>query len=228
MSLNIHAGHRERMRQRFLKEGAEGFADHELLEMLLYYANPRGDTNPLAHKMIQEFTSLPSLIEADPVDISRICGVSKNTAILISLQKELSKRCLAVQWRDRPTLNSLEKAKGFCKSLMAYKNREYFYVICLDSKRRVIQNCKISEGTLHEAVVHPRIVVEAVIKHQASSVILCHNHPSGNEKPTFDDVSLTTQLMQVLQAIDVQTVDHIIVAEDRLYSFLENKMIHNE
>lgn len=228
MNGEIHSGHRERMRQRFLQEGGDGFADHELLELLLYYAVPRGDTNPLAHKLIGEFTSLSQLVAADPVDISRLCGVGLNTAILIALQREMSKRCMQAGFRDRPVLNSLERAKEYCVALLAYKNYEHFYVICMDARRRVIHGAKIAQGTIHEATVHPRFVIEAALKHQASSVLFVHNHPGGNNRPSFDDITLTTKLTQLLHAIDVQVIDHIIVAEGKAFSFLENKMMKDE
>ncbi|WP_304508597.1 RadC family protein [Anaerotignum sp.] len=228
MEADIHVGHRERMRQRFLQEGGEGFQDHELLEMLLYYAVPRGDTNPLAHKMIQEFGSLPTLVEAEPIDISRLCGVGKNTAILISLQKELSRRCIQARWRDRPMLNSLSLAVEYCKSLMAYKNREFFYVVCLDNKRRVINTVQIAEGTVNSAAIHPRVVIEAALKLQASAVIFTHNHPGGSSKPTFEDIETTTKLGKLLYAIEVQLIDHIIVADSTTFSFLENKLLNRE
>lgn len=228
MATDIHNGHRERMRQHFLQGGGEGFHDHELLEMLLYYAVPRGDTNPVAHKMIREFGSLPTLVEAEPIDIARLCGVSKNTAILISLQKEISKRCIQARWRDRPMLNSLSIAVEYCKSLMVYKNREFFYAICLDNKRRVINTVQIAEGTVNSAAIHPRVVVEAALKLQASAVIFTHNHPGGNCKPTFDDIETTTKLGKLLNAIEVQLIDHIIVADTTTFSFLENKLLNRD
>lgn len=228
MADDIHSGHRERMRQRFLKEGGEGFHDHELLEMLLYYAVPRGDANPLAHKMIKEFGSLLNLIQAEPVDISRLCGVGKNTAILISLQKEISKRCIQARWRDRPVLNSLSKATEYCISLTAYKNKETFYVICLDNKRRVINTVQITEGTVSAATIHPRTVVETALKLQASSVILTHNHPNGACKPSFEDIQTTTKLGKLLYAIEVQLIDHIIVGDNTTFSFLENNFLNKE
>lgn len=228
MATDIHSGHRERMRQRFLQDGGEGFHDHELLEMLLYYAVPRGDTNPLAHKMIKEFGSLLTLVEAEPIDIARLCGVSINTAILVSLQKELSKRCLQAQWRDRTVLNSLSRAVDYCAALMSYKNREFFYVICLDNKRRVIHTVQIAEGTVNTASIHPRSVVEAALKLQASAVILTHNHPGGVCRPTFEDIETTTKLGKLLYAIEVQLIDHIIVADGSTFSFLENKFLNKE
>lgn len=228
MATDIHTGHRERMRQRFLQEGGEGFHDHELLEMLLYYAVPRGDTNPLAHKMIKEFGSLPTLMEAESYDISRLCGVGINTAILVSLQKELSKRCLQARWRERPVLNSLSRAVEFCTALMAYKNREFFYAVCLDNKRRLINTVQIAEGTVNTAAIHPRFVVEAALKLQASAVIFTHNHPGGTCRPTYQDIETTTKLGKLLNAIEVQLIDHIIVADGTTFSFLENKLLNKE
>ncbi|WP_352399164.1 DNA repair protein RadC [Anaerotignum sp.] len=228
MGTNIHSGHRERMRQRFFQEGGEGFRDHELLEMLLYYAVPRGDTNPLAHKMIKEFGSLATLVEAEPYDIASLCGININTALLISLQKELSQRCIQARWRNKPVLNSLSLAVEYCLSLMAYKNKEFFYLICLDNKRRVINSVKISGGTVNSAVIHPRFVVEAALKMQASAVIFTHNHPGGSCKPTFEDIETTTKLARLLYAIEVQLIDHIIVADGATFSFLENKLLNKE
>lgn len=111
MSENVHKGHRERMRQRFLVEGAKGFADHELLELLLYYAVPRGDVNPLAHRMLAEFGTLSMLLSADPADISRRCGVKESTAVLLVLQSALAHRLQQEKWRDKPVLDSVSKAQ---------------------------------------------------------------------------------------------------------------------
>jgi len=228
MESNIHRGHRERMRQRYLKEGADGFADHELVEMLLYYALAQGDTNPLAHKMIQEFGSLSTLIEADILDVSRLCGVKTSTALLFSLQREISKRCMQSRWRDRVVLNSVSKALVYCSSLFMYQNYEQFYTICLDSKQRFIHAAKVADGVIHQAVVHPRLVVEAAFKHQASGVILSHNHPGGSERPSFNDIALTTQLKELLLALDIQLVDHIIVADGKAFSFREHGLLKDE
>lgn len=228
MASDIHAGHRERMRKRFLQEGGEGFADHELLEMLLYYAIPRGDLNPLAHRMIHEFGSLQTLIEAEPMAISKLCGVSQRLAILISLQKELSRRYVQSRWKEKPVLNSLVRAKGFCTDLMAYKNKEHFYAVCLDNRRRLIHAVKIAEGTVQEAAVHPRQIAEAAMKTQAASMILTHNHPGGSSRPTLEDIDLTSRLRQMLATLEVQLIDHIIVADHDTFSFLENKLLNDD
>ncbi|MBM6829276.1 DNA repair protein RadC [Anaerotignum lactatifermentans] len=222
---NLHKGHRERMRQRYLTEGGEGFADHELLEMLLYGAVPRGDTNALAHKMIAEFGSLTALLEADPVEIARRCGVKESTAVLISLQKELMRRRNQEKWKEHPALDSVRKAGAYALDLMGDYHYERFYVACLDSRKRLIRTCFISEGTVDESVVHPRVVVETVLKYQASSVILMHNHPGGTMKPSFSDLELTTKLCRILREIGIEVADHIIVSENAYFSFLEHNYL---
>lgn len=222
---NLHKGHRERMRQRYLTEGGGGFADHELLEMLLYGAVPRGDTNALAHRMIAEFGSLAMLLEADPVEISRRCGVKESTAVLISLQKELMRRRNQEKWKERPVLDSVRKAGAYAIDLLGDYHYERFYVVCLDSRKHLIRTCFISEGTVDESVVYPRLVVETVLKYQASSVILMHNHPGGTMKPSFSDLELTTKLCRVLREIGIEVADHIIVSENTFFSFLEHNYL---
>ena len=180
MSENVHKGHRERMRQRFLVEGAKGFADHELLELLLYYAVPRGDVNPLAHRLQQE------------------------------------------KWRDKPVLDSVSKAGAFAVDLLSHYHYERFYVLCLDNRKQLIHSCMISEGTVDESVVYPRLVVEAALRYQASSVILMHNHPGGTLMPSFSDVELTARMARILHEIGIEVADHIIVAENQYFSFLEH------
>lgn len=225
---NLHKGHRERMRQRFIKEGGSGFADHELLEMLLYGAVPRGDTNELAHKMIKEFGSLSMLLEADPVEISRRCGVKEGTSVLICLQMELMRRRNQAKWKEKPVLDSVKKAGAYALDLLSDYQYERFYMACLDSKRSLIHTCFISEGTVDESVVYPRHVVELVLKYQASSVIFMHNHPGGTLKPSFADIELTTRLSKILYEIGIDVADHIIVSDNQYFSFLEHGYIREK
>lgn len=225
---NLHKGHRERMRKRFLTEGGEGFADHELLEMLLYSAVPRGDTNALAHKMIQEFGSLEMLLESDAVEISKRCGVKESTSVLICLPMELMRRYHQAKWKNPVEIDSVQKAGAYAVDLLGDYHYERFYMLCLDNKRRMIHCSLISEGTVSEALVHPRMVVEAALKYRAASVILMHNHPGGTNKPSFADVELTAKLRKILYEIDIEVADHIIVAENTFFSFLAHDYFQRE
>lgn len=223
--MSMHGGHRKRVKDRFLSEGLDAFEDHQVLELLLFYCIPRRDTNELAHRMIDEFGSLAGLFEAEPKDIQKRCGVSENTAILVSLIPPVARRYFTAKWGEKPKLTSSSKAGEYAISLFAGRTYEAFQVICLDSQNRVNYAALVQEGTLTEAPVYPRLVVEAVLRHKANSVILAHNHPGGSMQPSRADIEVTGRISKALEAISVKVVDHIIVAGDKYFSFKENGLL---
>jgi DNA repair protein RadC len=221
----IHAGHRSRMRERYLEAGLDSFKDHEIIELLLFYCIPMKDTNKLAHRMIKEFGNLHDLLEADPRDISRRCGVKLSTAILISMIAPLSRRYLRERWGKRPILSSSSRAGQYAISLFAGRIYECFYVISLDTQNRVNHASLVHEGTINEAPVYPRIIVETALRHKANSIILCHNHPGGSLKPSRADIDVTQKICQALRPISIKVSDHIIVAGERYMSFAEEGLM---
>jgi len=221
----MHEGHRQRVKSRYLSEGLDSFEDHEVLEMLLFYCIPMKDTNELAHKMIHEFGSLAGLFEADPRDVSKRCKVSENTAILLSLIPPLARRYLRGKWGDKPLLNTSTKAGEYAVSLFAGRTYEAFFVICLDTQNRVNYSALVHEGTLNEVSVYPRLIVELVLRHQANSVILAHNHPGGTLNPSIEDINLTKTIIAALKPISVNVLDHIIVAGERFVSLKQRNLI---
>ncbi len=225
MGNNVHAGHRQRVKDRYLLEGLDAFEDHQVLELLLFYAIPRKDTNELAHRMIKEFGSLAGLFEANAKDIARRCDVSENTAILISLIPSLSRRYFLGKWGEKPIINSSSKAGEYAISLLAGRIYEVFYVICLDTQNRVNHADMVHEGTINEAAIYPRLIVETALRHQASSVILAHNHPGGSIQPSGADISVTKRIVTALESISIKVLDHIIVAGDRYTSFAERGLL---
>lgn len=225
MSKDIHAGHRQRVKERYMLEGLDAFEDHEVLELLLFYSVPRKDTNELAHRMIKEFGSLAGLFEADAKDIARRCQLSEHTAILVSLIPSLSRRYFLGKWGDKPLVNSTSKAGEYAVSLLAGRVYEVFYVICLDTQNRINHADLIHEGTINEAAVYPRLIVETALRHQASSVILAHNHPGGSLRPSAADINVTKRIVTALESISIKVLDHIIVAGDRYTSFAEKGLL---
>ena len=225
---NIHEGHRERMRSRFLQEGADGMATHEILEMLLYGTIPRGDTNEIAHHLLDEFGSISNLIEADPHEIAKTAGVGIKSAVFLSLLHELVLRYEREKVEQKPALTSISRSVEYCRALLAFRPTERFYVICLDSRRKILHTSKISEGTVNDAVVSPRMVAEKALRYQATSVLLCHNHPKGSVKPSFDDINLTARLKRMLEPLGVEVVDHIIIGENEYFSFFENDLLKGD
>lgn len=216
----LHTGHRKRLRERFLKEGLDSFEDHQVLELLLFQVVPRLDTNPIAHKLMKRFGSLSAVLEADPKDVASVEGVGENAAAFLSMLPHVTRRYFHDRVKhSRKPLNNSESAAEYLVPLMAGRSEEVFYVICLDSQLRVLYPALISKGTVKDALVHPRHVAEAAVRHKAASVILAHNHPAGSAKPSSHDHKLTRSLVQALGGINVQVVDHVIVAGELTYSF---------
>ncbi len=225
MVKSLHEGHREKMRQRFIEEGLSAFEDHQVLEMLLFYTVPRRDTNELAHRLIEKFGTLENLFDASPEIIVNEGKVSQNTAVLLSLIPQLSRRYLLKKQGKKPILDSSLNAGKFITSLFIGKNYEAFYVCCLNSQNQLNYAALVHEGTINEAPVYPRIIVETALRYQASSVILAHNHPGGSLKPSTADIDVTRKICDALKTISITVVDHMIAAGDKYFSFAENGLL---
>lgn len=225
MAENVHVGHRQRMRDRCLKDGAGSFHTHELLEMLLYYCIAMKDTNPLAHKLLEEYGSLSTLLEADTKDLERRCAISENTALIFSIVCEIIKRCNSEKWVKKALLNTSQLAIEYAVSLLSYEKYECFYVISLDSQKRLINAAIIGKGTVNSAHVYPRLIVETALRYKADSVILAHNHPGGTLTPSYADITSTTNIVRILRGIDIEVVDHIIVGGNKGFSMADNSLI---
>ncbi len=217
---NLHSGHRERLRKRFFEEGLDAFEDHQVLELLLFYAIPRSDTNPVAHRLLKRFGSLSAVLEADPKDLAAVEGMGLGAAAFLSMLPHAMRRYMKDRIsKESPHLSDPEKAARYVFPLMAGRTEEVFYVLCLDAQLKVNYAALVSSGTVKEAQILPRKVVEEAIRHKACSVILAHNHPSGTLKPSQSDIELTRQLADALNHIDIKVQDHIIIAGGDFLSF---------
>nr|VFK57972.1 MAG: DNA repair protein RadC [Candidatus Kentron sp. TC] len=220
---NLHQGHRERLKNRFLSEGLDSFEDHQVLELILFQVLQRRDTNPIAHRLLARFGSLSGVLEADPTDLASVEGVGKQAAIFLSLLPSVTRRYFHDRvTRNRPRLDKPELVVEYFIPLMAGRPEEVFYVLCLDAQCRVLYPALLSEGTVKETHVHPRRVLETAIRHRAVAVILAHNHPGGTPHPSIQDKNLTRRLVQTLGSVDIDVLDHIIVAGKDAYSFAES------
>ncbi|MBF0448569.1 MAG: DNA repair protein RadC [Magnetococcales bacterium] len=209
----LHAGHRKRLRERFFREGLEQFEDHQVLELLLFHAVPRRDTNELAHLLLQRFGALSAVLEADPKDLTSVDGLGESAAAFLSLIPPLTRRYLTDSaCRNKPMLNDSRKTNAYLIPLMAGRTEEIFYTLCLDNSCRLLFPALISRGTVNAANIHPRHVVEAALRHKASSVILAHNHPSGRLEASKPDILLTHTLVSALVPIGIRVLDHVIIA----------------
>jgi len=214
-----HEGHRERMRARYRIGGLDSFHDHEVLEMLLYYCYPRGDTNPRAHEMLKKFGSLHHLLDADIETLMERLGCSENVAVLLSLVPALANRYSRSKRSQNFKLDNERAAGEYAIDLFLGHTAERFYVLSLDSQLKLKNTTLISEGTVDETAVYPREVVRAAIQDKATNIVLAHNHPGGVLQPSQPDMEVTRQISEGLSYIGVKVVDHIIVAGDTYYSF---------
>jgi len=214
-----HGGHRARVREKYLANGLEGFHDHEVLELLLYYCYPREDTNPRAHKMLAEFGSLHNLLEADVETLMHKLKCTENVAVLLNLMPQLANRYFRSKWSRKPPMHNEKTAGEYVIDLFVGHTVESFYVLSLDSQNRLVNTTQISKGTVDEAAVYPREVVRVALQDKVTNVILTHNHPGGSMVPSRADMEVTRRIVEVLGLMDVDVLDHIIVAGDTYYSF---------
>ena len=222
---NIHAGHRERLKERFVKDGFSSFEDHQVLELLLFYSISRKDTNELAHRLLKEFGTLSGVLDATVEELQEIDGLGRNTAIFLNMLPALFKRYTRSQLEKKPVINSTISAGIYATTLFAGLPYETFFVISLNSQGEVISVRKIAEGTVDEVAAYPRKVVEAALVSKAHSIVLAHNHPGGNPCPSQEDIDATVEIKKALDLVDITINDHIVVCGSKFTSFKEKHML---
>ena len=220
--MGIHDGHREKMRQRYLKSGLEGFADHEALELLLYYAIPRRDTNPIAHALMERYGSLSAVLTAPVEDLRKVEGVGESAAILLRLAPQLYQKARLSDAEQETVLNSVDRVGAYLLQRFIGERREVVYQLCLDRKGKLLACKRLGEGGVASADLDSRKLMENAILTSASVVILAHNHPSGVALPSGEDYAATTRVQQALATIGVELADHIIVADGDFVSLKDS------
>ena len=211
--MGIHDGHREKMRQRYLKGGLEGFADHEALELLLYYAIPRRDTNPIAHALMERYGSLSAVLTAPVEDLCKVEGIGESAAILLRLAPQLYQKARLSDAEQETVLNSVDRVGTYLLQRFIGERREVVYQLCLDRKGKLLACKRLGEGGVASADLDIRKLMENAILTSATAVILAHNHPSGVALASKEDYAATTRVREALATIGVTLVDHIIVAD---------------
>ena len=216
--MGIHDGHREKMRQRFLKSGLDAFADHEALELLLYYAIPRRDTNPIAHALMERYGSLSAVLTAPVEDLKKVEGIGESAAILLKLAPQLYRKARLSDAGQELVLNSAQRAGAYLLERFAGEKNEVVYQLCLDRKGKFLACKKLGEGGIASADLDIRRLVENALLTGASAVILAHNHPSGSAIPSQGDIKATEDVYRALDAIDCRFSDHLILAGENYVS----------
>ena len=222
MAEQIHAGHRARLKERFRREGLSGFSQHEVLELLLTYAIPQRDVNPLAHALIVRFGSLSGVLEASESELLQVPGVGPNAATLLTLMPPLLSYYQRSGMGKRPVICNLAQARQYCGALFFGAHEERFYVVCMDKSARVIHTELLHRGTIDEVAVYPRPVVEIALRHHAHAVLLAHNHPGGIGEPSQDDYTTTRAIVAALRPVGVGVVDHLIFCGGDVHSMTQH------
>lgn len=222
---NPHNGHRERKKQQFREHGLDAFADHEVLELLLYYAIPRQDTNPIAHRLIEHFGSLDAVLSAPPEELEKVDGMGAHAATLLALLLPTIRRAYMTARKGGVALSSAERlGQYFCELFFGARD-EAFYEVCLDAKGKLLRCYKVADGSVDMVNVNVRAIVENALRCQASAVALAHNHPSGVALPSSDDNATTLIIYDALRTVGIALVDHIIVADNDYVSLRENGLL---
>ena len=220
--MGIHDGHREKMRRRFLNSGLESFADHEALELLLYYAIPRRDTNPIAHALMERYGSLSAVLSAPVEDLKKVEGIGESGAVLLRLVPQLYRKARLAEAEQETVLSSIERVGAYLLDRFEGERHEVIYQLCLDRKGRLLACKRLGEGGVTSAELDIRRMMENAIFTNASAVVLAHNHPSGIALPSQEDYHTTDRAKAALETIGVQLLDHIIVADGDLVSMAES------
>lgn len=214
-----HLGHRARLRARFLKGGADALAEYELLEMVLFLAFPRSDTKPLAKSLIKHFGGFSEVISADTERLREIKGVGETTIAALKIVQAAALKLAQGRVLDRPALKSWQALLDYCRASMGFNKTEQFRILFLDKKNILIADEVQQEGTIDHTPVYPREVVKRALELGASSLILVHNHPSGDPSPSSGDIEMTRQIIAAAKALGVSVHDHLIIGQGEHCSF---------
>ncbi len=221
-------GHRARLRERFLASGAVGMLDYELLELILFLAIPRRDVKPLAKELISHFGSYAAVLSAEVEALRGFSGLGETAVAAIKSVQASAVYLARSEVMNKPVLSNGAAVQNYLQATMANLSYEQFRLLLLDRKNTLIADEVISEGTVSETAVYPREILKRAIQLDASALILVHNHPSGDPSPSKADISMTNEIMEACEKLDVQVHDHIIIGKFGHSSFRKLGLLKSE
>lgn len=219
--MGIHDGHRQRLKNEFLAR-PDSFPDHKVLELLLFYANPRGDTNPTAHALLEQFGSLAGVLDAAPEELVKVKGVGEHAVVLLKAVKEAGGRYLTARTSLSDIVDGTRTACAILRPYFFGARSERVCVLCMDGKRKVLGVRQVCEGNVNAAEVSSRLIAEAALSLNATALILAHNHVSGLAFPSAEDKQTTRRLETLLAHLGVELLDHIIFTDDDAVSLRDS------
>jgi len=219
------AGHRKRLRKKFLDSGLDGFQDYEVIELLLTFATPRKDCKDAAKKALKRFKTLQGVFEASSQELLEIDGVGPTNQIGILLIKAVADRYLEKRLLKKNPLNNSKDLYDYLYHSIGEKHHECFQAVFMDAKNRVISTETLFQGTLTASAVYPREVVNAALRNHASAIIFAHNHPSGDPEPSQEDIAITRQLIFACRVMGITVHEHLVIGEKKYFSFADKGYI---
>lgn len=217
----IHLEHRRRLKERYLKNGFDGFADHELIEMLLFFSKPQGDTNPTAHELMERFGSLKGILEASPEELCEVTGIGAHSAVLLKLIPELAKRYAAEETDHVTDYTTLSRIAQYFRPKFYGLDHECLYMMMFNNRMNLIDCIRVSEGAVNSSSVPIRLMTEKIIQKKASGVALAHNHPNGLAVPSSQDLEITDTLNNAFRLLDITLVEHLVFADNRFWPIMK-------
>ena len=209
-----YLGHRERLRSRFLKRGADAVGDYELLELLLFNARPRGDVKPLAKALLRRFGDIAGVISASPDELAQVSGLGKSSIATLKAVQAAALKLIIAPLSKRPVLASWQHLLDYYRASMAYLKVEQLRLIYLDRQNKLIADEVLQQGTVDHTPVYPREVVKRALDLGAAAIIMVHNHPGGDSRPSEADIAMTGQVAAAVSAIGIQLHDHVIIGRN--------------
>ncbi len=220
--MSIHEGHRQRLKERFRREGLDGFDELYVLELLLYYCIARKDTNPIAHALLRRFGSLTGVFNATAEELERVEGIGEHAATFLALIPQVGRYYQIRQADTGQILRTIAQCGKFMIPRFYGREKETVFILCLDAKCKVLACKMVGEGSVNSASVPIRRVVEMALNANATSVVLAHNHPSGLAIPSADDVETTMRVAKAMAAVEITLADHIVVADNDFVSLCQS------
>ena len=220
MSTKPHyLGHRQRLKDRFMRDAGASLHDYEMLELVLFLAKPRAEVKPLAKALIARFGSFADVIAADAMELVKVKGVGENTAVALKTIQAAAIRLAREQVMNQPVISSWQKLLDYCRASLAFAKTEEFRVLFLDRKNVLIADETQQTGTVDHTPVYPREVVKRALELGASSIIMVHNHPSGDPTPSKGDIEMTTEVREACEKLGISLHDHLIIGKSGHASF---------
>lgn len=223
----MHEGHRNRLRDKFLHGGIDGFEDHEVLELLLFYAIPRKNTNNIAHKLLQKFGSLDAVFDSPINLLKTVEGVGESAAIFIKIISNITRLYVERKYVNCKNVLSVQEMNDKLMMKFIGRQEETVAIMLLDAKGKILYEGIVNKGTVNTVDIYMRKIIELIVLYSASAIILAHNHPSGVAVPSRDDIETTTSINNILKSMKVHLIDHIVVADGDYVSMKDCGMLED-